>query len=74
MFILLLVFKLYKYFLYTLACKLYFIILIKGTSMKGSNFSQIYGQINYIFFFFLLFLGLHLWHTELPRLSVKSEL
>ena len=27
-----------------------------------------------IFFFFLFFLGLHLWHMEVPRLGVKSEL
>ena len=25
-------------------------------------------------FFFLLFLGMHLWHMEVPRLGVKSEL
>ena len=26
------------------------------------------------FFFFFAFLGLHLWHMEVPRLAVKSEL
>ena len=27
-----------------------------------------------IFFFFFVFLGLHPWHMEVPRLGVKSEL
>ena len=27
-----------------------------------------------LFFFFLFFLGPHLWHMEVPRLGVKSEL
>ena len=26
------------------------------------------------FFFFFVFLGLHLWHMEVPRLGVKTEL
>ena len=28
----------------------------------------------FLFFFFLIFLGLHPWHMEVPRLGVKSEL
>ena len=31
-------------------------------------------QLCGIFFFFFCFLGLHLWHVEVPRLGVKSEL
>ena len=30
--------------------------------------------ISILFFFFSFFLGLHLWHMEVPRLAVKSEL
>ena len=29
---------------------------------------------NYFFFFFLVSLGLHLWHMEVPRLGVELEL
>ena len=34
------------------------------------------GKISFFFFFLLsfVFLGLHLWHMEVPRLRVKSEL
>ena len=28
----------------------------------------------FLLFFFFVFLGLHLWHMESPRLGVKSEL
>ena len=31
-------------------------------------------QPNKFFFFFFVFLGPHLWHMEVPRLGVKSEL
>ena len=30
--------------------------------------------IYYAFFFFFVFLGPHLWHMEVPRLGVESEL
>ena len=29
---------------------------------------------NFLFFFFFVFLGAHLWHMEVPRLGVESEL
>lgn len=38
-------FKRYRSILYKLACKLYFIILAKGTYMWGSNFPRIHGQL-----------------------------
>ena len=28
----------------------------------------------FLYFFFKIFLGLHLWHMEVPRLEVQSEL
>ena len=31
-------------------------------------------QVNLFFFFFFVFLGPHLWHMEVPRLGVESEL
>ena len=41
----------------------------KKDSIKLKNLS-----IYIDFFFFLVFLGLYLWHVEVPRLGVKSEL
>ena len=38
--------------------------------MGGGDFEEDTG----IFFFFLIFLGLHLQHTEVPRLGAESEL
>ena len=47
----------------------------------GHGASRNYGTIKcfllvylFWFFFFLVFLGLHLQHMEVPRLGVKSEL
>ena len=37
--------------------------------MPGSGIAGLYGRV-----FIFDFLGLHLWHMEVPRLGVKSEL
>ena len=31
-------------------------------------------SLGFFWFFFFCFLGLHLWHVEIPRLGVESEL
>ena len=52
-------------------CALFcFFSFIGSSALKVSVLSSTY----YLFFFFLLFLGPHLWHMEVPRLRVKSEL
>ena len=43
--------------------------------LRASNVASVAEERNfYFFFFFLVFLGLHPWHIEVPRLGVKSEL
>ena len=38
------------------------------------SYLQILGPLSSLHFFFLVFLGLHPWHVDVPRLGVKSEL
>ena len=43
--------------------------------LRASNVASVAEERNfYFFFFFLVFLGLHPWHIEVPRLGVDSEL
>ena len=43
--------------------------------LRASNVASVAEERNfYFFFFFLVFLGLHPWHIEVPRLWVKLEL
>ena len=37
-------------------------------------FLKVFEREEYLFFFFFFFLGPHLWHMEVPRVGVESEL
>ena len=57
---------------HSVASQLYFIKIIKnekGKKVEKRNDTYLAGT-----FFLLLFLGLFLWHMEVPRLGVQSEL
>ena len=44
-------------------------------SLQYSKVTQLYIYLHsYNFFFVVVFLGLHLWYMEVPRLGVQSEL
>ena len=50
-------------------------MLILFYSYKQSQKSvSIFSFIYLFIYLFIYFLGLHLWHMEIPRLGVKSEL
>ena len=40
----------------------------------GGTYLEVVSLSRIFFFFFLVLLGLHLWHMEVPRLGVKLEL
>jgi len=47
-----------------------FILIISGDVISFLIFFLFF----FFLFFFFVFLGLHLWHMEVPRLGVNSEL
>ena len=58
-----------SFFSWNNSCQLH---LENRNDLRLVRFSFFY--LSFFFFFFLFFLQPYLWHTEIPRLGVKSEL